>query len=823
MVRGRFDYIYDRIIAAILAVSGIACLFPLLYIVSASITPYSEVLKNGGFVVIPRNITFSAYENLLQEKVLVQSFKITVLITVLGTTLNVIVTTLLAYPLSRKTLPGRKFFMYYILFTMLFNGGLIPTYLVVQKLDITNTIWAMILPNLVWSYNTLIMKSFFENLPEEMFEAAKISGAGELYILIKIVIPLSMASIMTIGLFYLVGHWNEFFQAIFYVSDQNLKPIQVVLRSILMQNEHVLENPDANVPSLTFKMAAVVVACAPGDSCLSFFTEVFHKRSYAWSNQRVEYKNNYFYIDNNKSKEDSMKRFLAVTLALVLLFGVAGCAKETEEAVETEQIKKEETAAPVKEEAPETTEPVTIELARIGWGTLPPSEEDDFIKKAILDDINVNLELLLYTTQDEYTSQLNVRIASGDVSEIFVVNGKDYLRSLSEQGALLALDPYMDRLQKTMEFIGEQYKHGQVDGTQYAIVGKPGVNYSTFWIRQDWLDNLGIEAPKTLEEFKETMKAFTLNDPDGNGKQDTYGLTGNSIIAFQPIFGAYGVGMPIYSGNFYVKDDKVVNTLYDPDIVDALYYIKDIIASGYIDPELMANTGTQHEEKVYQGICGALFTGWTRMKKSEYVKQQLEVNPNAVWVQLPAPSGPDGFASNGAYEVNNIGTIISLSAGLAQEEEKLDAVIKYLEYTAEPESARMVQFGVEGRHYNIEGDKIVPTELMATEANFTWLYQTLGRPELEYLSTKFAPLIEYVEYAANVNHIVIHDSLIVKPEWYMFVDAERYIEEEITKFVYGTRPIEEYQDFINTLEETYRFDDYVEEATSQLVALGIGK
>jgi putative aldouronate transport system permease protein len=185
-----------------------------------------------------------------------------------------VLTTFLAYPLSRKELPGRKFFTLAVLFTMLFNAGLIPTYLIVQQTGLLDTVWAMIIPSAVAVFNVLVMKAFFERLPEELIDAARIDGAGEFRTLFQIVLPLSVPVMMTIGLFYAVGHWNEFMAAILYVRDQALQPMQVVVRRMLDQSQS-FENVDVVVPTVTLQMAAIVIAAAPMVAVYPFVQKYF--------------------------------------------------------------------------------------------------------------------------------------------------------------------------------------------------------------------------------------------------------------------------------------------------------------------------------------------------------------------------------------------------------------------------------------------------------------------------------------------------------------------------------------------------------------------
>lgn len=277
MVRGTEDRIFDAVVYLILALVGIIAVFPLMYVLSMSLTPFSEVLKNGGFVVIPRKITFDAYIELIRQPHIPRAFYVTVFITVVGTFINLVLTILMAYPLSRKKLPGRTFFLMYIVFTMLFNGGIIPTYLVVKSLGLIDKIWAMILPNAIWTFNTLVMKSFFEAMPEELFESARIDGTGEFRVLTQIALPLSKPVLMTVGLFYMVGHWNEFFQAIMYITKKDLYPLQVVVRSILTSSKNSLDNVDMTIPTETIQAAIVIFASIPIIAVYPFIQKHFTK------------------------------------------------------------------------------------------------------------------------------------------------------------------------------------------------------------------------------------------------------------------------------------------------------------------------------------------------------------------------------------------------------------------------------------------------------------------------------------------------------------------------------------------------------------------
>ncbi|MBB6734315.1 carbohydrate ABC transporter permease [Cohnella zeiphila] len=264
-----WDRVADVIIYGILALFGLLTLFPVYYVFVVSVTPYSEVLRHGGFVIYPTQVTFEAFKAVFSSHTVPQALKITIQVTLIGTLLNLTVTTLLAYPLSKRFIPGRNVVLLGVVFTMLFSGGLIPLYLVVRGTGLINTIWSLIVPGLVSSFNMLIMKTYFENMPHEIEEAAKVDGCGDVSTLFRIVLPLSTPMLATLGLFYGVGHWNAYFAGIMYLNDKSLYPIQVVLRNMIqtpnVSQELSISNPLLlqTLPPETIKMATVVVAIIP--------------------------------------------------------------------------------------------------------------------------------------------------------------------------------------------------------------------------------------------------------------------------------------------------------------------------------------------------------------------------------------------------------------------------------------------------------------------------------------------------------------------------------------------------------------------------------
>ena len=224
-----FNYIFLSIVALLV-------IYPLLFVVSASFSN-PEYVISGEMWLWPKEFTLDAYEKVFKNKDIINGFVNTLKYTVFGTILNVIMTILAAYPLSRRDLKGRGFIMAFIVFTIFFSGGLIPTYLLIRDLGMLNTFWVMIIPNAVAVWNIIIMRTFFQALPHELEESAMIDGCGNFRILWSIVLPLSFPVIAVMVLFYSVGHWNSYFQALIYLQDQEKFPLQLILRQILIQGQ----------------------------------------------------------------------------------------------------------------------------------------------------------------------------------------------------------------------------------------------------------------------------------------------------------------------------------------------------------------------------------------------------------------------------------------------------------------------------------------------------------------------------------------------------------------------------------------------------------
>ncbi|OWA37686.1 sugar ABC transporter permease [Saccharibacillus sp. O16] len=231
------EKVFDGFNVLVMLLLIVVTLYPLWHVLNASLSDSSRLLEHRGLLLWPDGFNLDGYKRVLGNPSILSGYRNTILIVVLGTALNLVFTILGAYTLSRKTFMLRNPIMLAIVFTMFFNGGIIPSYLLINNtLHMGNNLLALMIPGLISSYNLIIMRTAFQEISESLLESARIDGAGEMRILWRIVVPLSMPVIAVMILFYGVAHWNSWFGAILYIRDRDLYPLQLVLREILIQN-----------------------------------------------------------------------------------------------------------------------------------------------------------------------------------------------------------------------------------------------------------------------------------------------------------------------------------------------------------------------------------------------------------------------------------------------------------------------------------------------------------------------------------------------------------------------------------------------------------
>ncbi|MEC0256787.1 carbohydrate ABC transporter permease [Paenibacillus lautus] len=259
---------FDAANYIVLTLFGLAAVLPFIYVIAGSFASDAELTSRAVFF-IPKTFTLNAYEFIFSTDTIMKSIGVSVYITVIGTLVNLFFTVTMAYSLAKRGLYGRNLVLNLVIFSMLFGGGMIPTYLVVKELHLLDSLWALMLPGAISAFNLIIVKNFFQEVPKEIEEAGRIDGCSELGLLGRIVLPLSMPVLATFTLFYAVGHWNDFFAALLYINDPEKWPLQVMLRQIVLLSQAAagdLNSMDPNFvkpPDQSIKMAVIVVGTIP--------------------------------------------------------------------------------------------------------------------------------------------------------------------------------------------------------------------------------------------------------------------------------------------------------------------------------------------------------------------------------------------------------------------------------------------------------------------------------------------------------------------------------------------------------------------------------
>lgn len=287
-MRKKRNYKSQLIINTFMMTLAILCIMPFALLIISSITDEKSLIHNG-YSYFPSKISFDAYLYLWNEiSTIIRAYGITIFITVVGTATSLIITSMLAYPLSRKDMPFRKILAFLVFFTMLFSGGLVPTYLVyTQIFHIKNTIWALIIPGLLMNgFNIMLMRTYFiTNIPDAIIEAAKVDGASEFKIFIKIILPLSLPILATVGLFQGIAYWNDWYNGLIYITNPDLYSIQNILNRIITDAQFLssgsiggqVSGAVVNVPNTGIRMAIAVIGVVPILIVYPFFQKYFAK------------------------------------------------------------------------------------------------------------------------------------------------------------------------------------------------------------------------------------------------------------------------------------------------------------------------------------------------------------------------------------------------------------------------------------------------------------------------------------------------------------------------------------------------------------------
>lgn len=279
------EHFFQIINVLLMLVFTAIIMIPVLTVIMTSFVSEAEIARRGSFIIIPEVFDFTAYELLWESASnLIRAYRNTIFRVSVGTALNLFFTITMAYGLSKRNLKGRTFLTGFVFFTMLFSGGIIPTFMTVKALGLLDSRWAMVLPSLVNTWNLFVMRNFFYGIPDSLEEAAVLDGANQFQILTKVVLPLSKASIATIGLFYAVSHWNAWFDAMLYINKTSLLPMQNILRNIITSassfgdlSSEAYNSMDVLPPTQSLRAAAIIVTTLPIVMVYPFIQKYFVK------------------------------------------------------------------------------------------------------------------------------------------------------------------------------------------------------------------------------------------------------------------------------------------------------------------------------------------------------------------------------------------------------------------------------------------------------------------------------------------------------------------------------------------------------------------
>jgi len=257
-------------------------LYPVVYVLAISLSS-AEYVQANLVTLWPKGVNLNAYSKLIEYKLFWVSYKNTIVYSTIGTLINLILTSMLAFGLSRRELLGKKTITLFILITMFFSGGMIPNFLLVNWLGLYNTMWAVILPSAISTYNMIIVRTYMNGIPEEIIESVRIDGANDIQIFFKIILPLSKTALATVGLFYFVTHWNSYFQPMIYIKDKSRQPLQVILKDMVLDQNidtlglNILDLEGSMPTSEMFTAAAIILSLIPVICVYPFVQKYFVK------------------------------------------------------------------------------------------------------------------------------------------------------------------------------------------------------------------------------------------------------------------------------------------------------------------------------------------------------------------------------------------------------------------------------------------------------------------------------------------------------------------------------------------------------------------
>ena len=512
-----------------------------------------------------------------------------------------------------------------------------------------------------------------------------------------------------------------------------------------------------------------------------------------------------------------MKKLLAISLAFILVMSLCACEKKEAKDSGSEATKQ---AIGNDSQGNTSTEVPAISLFGIPV-TIPDS---DLIIPELEKRVGIDLDITS-TGGDE--TLLVARLAGGDIPDVFRVTTLSNLASYYKDGVLLNLNDYLDQMPNVKNMFTEQ-EWARVtfeDGGIYGIPRRPESNYGCWYIRYDWLDKLGVSDPANFDELLEVAKLMTTSDLDGNGKNDTYAISGRygstastfGRGAFDGFWTAYGVTGP---ETIMIKDNQAVMSCTLPEFRLAVEEIRRFVDAGVVDSEILSNTNDSITEKMSMGKVGICYGGWANYSKPAQAKILTAVSPEASWGPFRTEIKTDYGVSGASNSASGNDAVYAINADLVNEPEKLEAIFKLFNYIATDECDDLLSFGIEDVHYKVEDNKIVKLDKM-DELSYGWGIQFLGRQDMKYCMTKFADCADYIKYCAEDITIYKHyGQMVEKPSDINVSDIEAYVLEQVAQFMFGTQDMDKWDDFVDTLYKSYSLQKYIDAANESLKKLG---
>ncbi len=546
------------------------------------------------------------------------------------------------------------------------------------------------------------------------------------------------------------------------------------------------------------------------------------------------------------------RKFMAGLVALVVLsMALSACATPTTEIVEKIVTKEVETIVTQEVERVVTEEVEVVVTAtphpvyevtyweHSPWTREPvPAKEDDFVHQYILE--NYNLDITLQPApSDGGDAKLNAMIASGEMPDIIQAYwgpSNSVAKQLVDQDILVPIDDYVGENAYLNEYLTEdEWVYLTFNGQKYAVAQpRPFSNWQTIWIRQDWLDNLGLSMPTTIEELSDVALAFTTQDPDGNGQDDTYGFTARSNFdQMQSFFAPFGAWPG--QNHMLIEDNQVVFDAFSPYAKDALTWWNAQIEAGVVDPDWTANTFEAWRQTVAQGKVG-IVTGefqFLRDCSSNACLAQIisEASPDAVWDQVASVEGP--YGAYAAWKGDMVDTQFYFTRQADSEPGKMAAIMHFFNDAMNPESDlyKMMVYGQPGRQYMMDENgrrttRFSPPELrwftywLVTrrgDEGYFWYYKNETNPYFE--SEDNGRVWDRQQFSISEPQILQVTPLVASHE--RWPDLEAYMQESHLQFAVGDRSLDEWDDFVEEAKSTYHLQEIMDDATMQLTEVGL--